>query len=240
MKGDTPVNIALLTAAGTGTRMLSEVPKQFLNVFDKPIIVYTMEAFQRHPMIDAIVVVCLSGWEPVLSAYARQFGISKLECVVPGGDTGQASIRGGLNAIRERHSLEDVVLIHDGNRPMLAEAVITGCIETARAHGSAVAVVPCNEAMLVSGNATVSGQSIPRETLFKTQTPHGFPLGALLDLHTRAKEKGITGSVASCTLMIELGGEVHFCPGSEKNFKITTPEDIEIFKALLMAEKERL
>lgn len=230
------MNIALLTAAGTGTRMLSEVPKQFLPVHDKPIIVYTMEAFERHPAIDAILVVCLEGWEAILRAYAKQFGITKLLHIAPGGESGQQSIKNGLDMLSGLYQGDDIVLIHDGNRPMLPEDVITDCIANARRHGSAIPVVPCNEAMLTSGDGERASASIPRDQLFKTQTPHGFPLKALLDAHEQARQRGITGSVASCTLMLELGGTIHFSRGSEKNFKITTPEDIEIFKALLAVQ----
>lgn len=227
---------AILTAAGRGTRMLSEVPKQFLNVYDKPIIAYTLQAFQRHPAIDGIVVACLEGWGQILRAYAAEFGITKLLDVIPGGETGQESIRNGLDWLNAHDANDPIVLIHDGNRPMVSEDVISDCIANVRLHGSAIPVVPCNEAMLSTEDGEYAFESIPREKLFKTQTPHGFPLKALLDAHERAKQRGITGSVASCTLMLELGERVHFSKGSDKNFKITTPEDIEIFKALLAVQ----
>lgn len=229
--------VALIIAGGSGQRMQQEVPKQFLNVNDKPVIVYTMEAFERHPEVDAIAVVCIEGWETMLSAYARQFGITKLRHIAPGGTNGQSSIRSGLDALKGSYSGDDIVLIHDAIRPMLSGEIITDCIETARLNGTAITTIPCAEAMLTTGDRQVSTGSYPRENLLRTQTPQGFRLQTIWDAHDRAKELGITNSVASCTLMIEIGEQVHFSKGSEKNVKLTTPEDIEVFKALLGAKR---
>lgn len=230
-------NIALLTAGGSGVRMHQDIPKQFLTVNERPVIVYTMEAFQKHPDIDAIAVVCLEGWENVLAAYARQFGITKLHHIVQGGKNGQDSIRNGLFELEKHYSDNDIVLIHDGNRPMVSADVITDCIVKAGRFGNAIAAIPCTEAVLVTENGLTSNSSIPRELLRRTQTPHGFPLHRICALHRKALEVGITNSVAACTLMIELGEQVHFSIGEEKNLKLTTLEDIDIFKALLVSKR---
>lgn len=232
------MNIALLIAGGVGARMGQDIPKQFLSVNDKPVIVYTLEAFQRHPKIDSIAVVCVEGWIDVLWAYARQFGISKLDAVVPGGENGQSSIRNGLFALEAGgRSPEDIVLVHDAIRPMVSEEIITDCIEVTKRCGNAIAVVPCAEAMLTTDDALQSTGSYPRDGLKRTQTPQGFKLGDLCDLHRRALEAGITNSVASCTLVVEMGGTVNFSRGSERNVKLTTVEDIDIFKALLASKR---
>lgn len=231
------MNIALITAGGTGTRMHQSIPKQFLTVNERPVIVYTLEAFQRHPGIDAIAVVCIEGWEQVLWAYANQFNITKLKHIVHGGATGQESIRNGLMELEKHYSPDDIVLIHDGNRTMVSQDIISDCIVTAKRFGSAIAAIPCVEAVLETEDGEISNKSIPREKLRRTQTPHGFPLGKILDLHRRAVENGITSSVAACTMMIELGEPVHFYAGSEKNIKLTTVDDIDIFKALLQATR---
>ena len=132
-------NIALIIAGGVGARMGQDIPKQFINVYDKPVIVYTMEAFQKHPEIDAIEVVCLDGWHDVLRAYAKQFGIAKLESVVSGGKNGQDSIRNGLYDIANRHSdKDDIVLIHDGVRPFIDEDLIRKNIETVKEKGTVI------------------------------------------------------------------------------------------------------
>lgn len=232
------MNIALLTAAGTGTRMHQDIPKQFIHVDNKPVIIHTMEAFQKHPSIDAIVVVTLESWSEVLRAYAKQFNITKLKWVVSGGATGQESIRNGLEKIAEEMSPEDVVMVHDGNRPMISSEVISDSLATFARYGSAVAVIPCTEVVFESEDGISSKVSTPREKLFRTQTPHTYRVKELLDAHKKAEELGITNTAASCMLMKELGRETYFSRGSEENLKITTTEDLKIFKALLHTRQD--
>lgn len=230
-------NIGLLIAGGSGERMRQDIPKQFLTVNERPVIIYTLEAFQKHPEIDAIAVVCLEGWESVLWAYANQFNITKLKFVIPGGKNGQNSIRNGIFELEKHYKSEDIVLIHDAIRPMVSAEIISDCIRVTKEKGNAIAVIPCAEAMIQTKDGEISTGSYPRNELKRTQTPQGFPLGKICDLHRRALEAGITNSVASCTLMIEMGEQVYFSVGSEKNIKLTTVEDIDIFKALLMAKR---
>lgn len=232
------MNIALLTAGGTGTRMNNNIPKQFLNIEDKPLIVYTMEKFQKHPSIDAIAVVCLDGWLEILKAYAKQFGITKLRWVVVGGANGQESIHNGLMAIAEECSEEDLILVHDGNRALVSHDIISDSISTCRAKGSAVAAIPCTEAIFRCEDEEnlQSTTSIPRESVVRTQTPHTYPVGKLLWAHREAEKRGITNTAASCVLMQQLGETIYFASGSEKNIKITTNDDMQIFKALLHVE----
>lgn len=232
-------NIALIIAGGIGERMGQDIPKQFINVYDKPVIVYTMEAFQSHPEIDGIVVVCLYGWHEILKAYAKQFGIAKLENVVNGGKNGQDSIRNGLYDIYNRHPEDDtIVLIHDAIRPNLDESIITENIRICQKYGNAITVIPCTAAMLKTYDALSTEEQVPRDNLKITQTPQTFFLKDILAAHKEALSKGITNSVASCTLYIELGKKLFLSAGSEKNLKLTTSEDIEIFKALLNAKKD--
>ena len=231
------MNIALIIAGGSGQRMHQDIPKQFLNVFDKPVIIYTLEAIQKHPDIDVIAVVCIEGWGNVLDAYAKQFGIDKLKHIVPGGDNGQSSIRNGLFELEAYYSCEDIVLIHDAIRPMISQEIISDCIIKAQQFGSAIVTIPCAEAMLETEDQVSSNASYPRNNLKRTQTPQAFPLGRICNIHREALKKGITHSVASCTLMIEMGERVFFSAGSEKNIKLTTIEDIDIFKALLKSQR---
>ncbi|RMC92303.1 2-C-methyl-D-erythritol 4-phosphate cytidylyltransferase [Clostridium autoethanogenum] len=231
------MNIALIIAGGSGQRMGQDIPKQFINVYDKPVIVYTLEAFQKHPQIDSIAVVCIEGWEKILDAYAKQFEITKLQYIISGGDCGQASIRNGVYELEKHFSQEDIVLIHDAIRPMVSQEIISDCIVKASKYGSAIACIPCAEAMLETDNQIFAERSYPRDNLKRTQTPQAFPLGKICDIHHRALEKEINNSVASCTLMIEMGEKVYFSLGSEKNIKLTTVEDIDIFKALLQANR---
>lgn len=231
------MNIALIIAGGSGQRMHQNIPKQFLTVNDRPVIVYTLEAFQRHPEIDEIAVVCIAGWESVLRAYASQFNITKLKYVVPGGPNGQSSIRNGIFELEKHKNKEDIVLVHDAIRPMVSAEIISDCIRVTQKYGNAITVIPCAEAMLQTNDGHSSSKSYPRDNLKRTQTPQGFHLGYICDLHREALEAGISNSVASCTLMIELNRQVYFSAGSEKNIKLTTLEDIDIFKALLAAKR---
>lgn len=230
-------NIALLIAGGSGNRMHQDIPKQFLTVNERPVIVYTLEAFQNHPEIDEIAVVCISGWEQVLFAYARQFNITKLKHVIAGGENGQSSIRNGVFELERHYSAEDVVLIHDSIRPMVSAEIISDCIRKTLKYGNAITVIPCAEAMMTTEDGIISSGSYPRDNLKRTQTPQGFRLSKICNLHRRALKKGVTNSVASCTLMIEMGEQVYFSLGSEKNIKLTTVEDLDIFKALLLAKR---
>lgn len=227
------MNVALLTAAGSGTRMQLNIPKQFLHVDDKPVIIYTMEAFQNHPSIDAIIVVTIDSWSDVLWAYAKQFGITKLKWVVPGGDSGQESIRKGLEVLKQELTDEDVVLVHDGNRPLVSSQVISDSLATFSRYGCAVAAIPCTEVVFESDDGLTSMVSTERERLLRTQTPHTYRLGDLYGAHLEAERRGLNNTAASCMLMKELGRMTYFSKGSEENLKITTPEDLKIFKALL-------
>ena len=230
-------NVALIIAGGSGSRMHQDIPKQFITVNEKPVIVYTLEAFEKHPEIDAIAVVCIEGWEQVLRAYAKQFNITKLKYVVTGGKNGQDSIRNGVLELESHYSLDDLVLIHDAIRPMVSAEIISDNIRVAREHGNAITVIPCAEAMMQTDNGLISTGSYPRDRLKRTQTPQAFRIGDICNLHRRALEAGITNSIASCTLMIEMGEQVYFSAGSEKNIKLTTVDDIDIFKALLAAKR---
>lgn len=230
-------NVGLLIAGGSGNRMHQDIPKQFITVNERPVIIYTLEAFEKHPDIDAIAVVCIEGWEQILWAYAKQFNITKLKYVVPGGENGQDSIRNGVMELEKHFAREDLVLVHDAIRPMVSAEIISDNIRVAREYGNAITVIPCAEAMMQTEDGVVSVGSYPRDRLKRTQTPQAFRIGDICDLHRRALDAGITNSVASCTLMIEMGEQVHFSAGSEKNVKLTTVEDIDIFKALLAAKR---
>lgn len=172
-----------------------------------------------------------------MEAYAKQFNITKLDYIIDGGENGQASIKNGVNKLKEKFSENDIVLVHDAIRPMVSQEIITDCILTAQKFGSAISSIPTLEAVLETNDGYKSNKSCPRETLKRTQTPQGFSLGKLYNMHLQALKKGITDSVASCTLAVELGQEVHISLGSEKNIKLTTVEDLDIFKALLMTQR---
>lgn len=227
------MNIALIIAGGKGERMKSPTPKQFLVIEGKPVIIHTLEKFDQHKDIDLIAVVCIKGWEDDLQNYAIQYGIKKLKHIIPGGSVGQESIKNGIMALADIYSDDSVVLIHDAIRPNLSSTIISNCITSIKDHGLSVVVIPCNEAMMETTDGVSSTRAYPRDQLRRTQTPQGACLGQLVALHEKAAEMGITNSIATCTLATEVGERIWFVEGSFKNVKITTPEDIDIFRSLL-------
>ena len=227
------MNVAIITAAGKGERINQDIPKQFLHIEDKPIIIYTLEVFQHHPSIDAILVVCLDGWHEILWAYSKQYNISKLRWVVSGGLTGFDSIHNGIMELKKHCADDDIILVHDGNRPLVSHEMISDGISVCTKFGSAVAAIPCTEVVFKSINGNTIEEEIPRELLKRTQTPHIFRFGKLYWAHGEAEKQVLKNIAASCSLMWYLGEPIYFYQGSEKNIKITLLEDIDVFRALL-------
>ena len=227
------MNIALLTAAGKGERMRTEIPKQFIHVKNKPVILYTMENFQKHPQIDAILVVSLNNWKDMIWAYAKEYGITKLRWVIEGGATGQESINRGLAELAKNCRDDDVIMVHDGNRPLISDEIISDSLAQYKLHGGAVAAIPCIEAIYKSTDGEQSAVTLDRKEMFRTQTPHTYSLKDMLWAHEEAAKRKIENTTATCTLMTMLGKTIYFSKGSEKNLKLTTKEDFEIFEALL-------
>ena len=235
-------NIAIVIAGGSGSRMGQDIPKQFINVYDKPILIYTLESFEKHPQIDAIEVVCIEGWESVLKAYAKQFNITKLKWIVKGGNTGQESIRNGVYDLEGKVNPDDNIIIHDGIRPLVEDSVLTDVILKSSKYGNGVTSMPYNEQIFVidEEDETTTTQFIPRETLRRVSTPQAYRFDLLLEKYKEAFEKeiGIYGSHYTNTMMVELGVRLHFAAGSDKNIKLTTKDDLEMFKAHLKADKD--
>ena len=233
------MNIAIIIAAGSGSRMRQDIPKQFIHVYDKPVLFYTMEGFQKHPLIDAIEVVCLSGWENMVWAYAKQFNVTKLQWVVPGGSTCQESIRNGVYHLEGIAAPKDTVVIHDGIRPLIDESVLTDVIEKCRLHGNAVTSLPYNEQIFIVDDEYSPVRYIPRETLRRVSTPQAYRFDLLDEKYHEAFEKeiGIYGSSYTNTMMVELGVRLYFAAGSDRNIKLTTPADLELFKAYLDSDR---
>lgn len=230
-----PDNIALIIAGGSGQRMGQAVPKQFLSVNEKPVIIYTLENFERSELITGIVVVCIDGWQHVLEAYAKQFGIKKLIKIVKGGESGQHSIYNGVKAIKETFGDDTCVIIHDGIRPLVDESVIKSVIEVCYKYGNGVTSLPYNEQIFVVKDDISTDKYIPRETLRRVSTPQAYKLGELADAYKTAIERNIGFSASSYTntMMADLGKVLYFAKGSDKNIKLTTPGDFEIFKAYI-------
>ena len=234
------MNIALIIAAGSGHRMNQDIPKQFINVYDKPVLIYTLESFEKHPKIDAIEVVCLDGWQNILWAYAKQFDITKLKWIIDGGKTGQESIRNGVFYLEEKCNDNDIIVIHDGIRPLVDDTVLSDVIIKCQQYGNAVTSMPYNEQIFKVKSENTTSEYIPRETLRRVSTPQAYKFGKLDWAYHEAFKKGIGiyGSSYANTMMVDLGETLYFASGSDKNIRLTTKDDLEIFKAYLKMERD--
>lgn len=231
------MNIAVIIAGGVGSRMAQDIPKQFINVNDKPVLIYTLEGFQKHPMIDAIELVCIEGWEEIARAYAKQFNIDKLKWIVKGGGSAQESIRNGVYNLEDKAAPDDIVIIHDGIRPMIDASVLSDVIKVCSEKGNAVTSMPYNEQIfrIDPDQPDSTTEYIPRETLRRVSTPQAYRFDLLDGKYHEAFEKkiGIYGSSYTNTMMADLGVRLYFAAGSDKNIKLTTKDDLETFKAYL-------
>lgn len=235
------MTIAVIIAGGSGSRMGADVPKQFVLVDGKPVLFYTLEAFQAHPGVDAIELVLIDGWERDVAAWKEQYGVTKLRWIVKGGASGQESIRNGVFGLEGKCAADDIVIIHDGIRPLVQPEVLDDVIAKAREFGTGVTSMPYNEQIFLidEKDPSVTRKYIPRETLRRVATPQAYRFGLLDQAYHEAFEQkiGIYGSSYTNTMMVELGHELHFAAGSDKNLKLTTPGDLEIFRAYLASKR---
>lgn len=233
------MNVAVIIAGGVGSRMGMSVPKQFVTIDNKPVLIYTMECFQNHPMIDAIELVCIDGWQETAQRYADKYGITKLREIVTGGETGQESIRNGVYALDGVCNEDDVVVIHDGIRPLVDESVLSDVIVKCKQYGNAVTSMPYNEQIFIKDDELSTTKYIPRETLRRVATPQAYKFGLLYEKYREAFEKkiGIYGSSYTNTMMVDLGVRLYFAAGSDKNIKLTTKDDLELFLGYLKTKK---
>ena len=236
-------HIAVIFAGGTGQRMnLKTIPKQFLNLYGKPILCYTLDQFQMHEDIDAIIIVMLEKWIDYTNELIRKYNYTKVVKVVPGGETGQESIRNGVFSLEGKAQKGDIVIVHDGIRPIVDDIVLNDIIVKAKQYGNAVTSLPYNEQIFIVNpeDETTTKQYIPRETLRRVSTPQAYEFEELDAAYHEAFEKeiGIYGSAYTNTMWVELGKTLHFAAGSDKNIKLTTKDDLEIFKSYINANKD--
>lgn len=226
------MNIAVLLAGGVDPAFKMDIPKQFVNVYNKPVIVYTMQKFQEHPEIDAIMIACLKGWENMVQAYAKQFHIDKLRWIITGGKTGQETSMLAAEKLAESQDKEDIVIIHDAIRPLVSDEIISDSIRCCKEKGMGIsAVISMDNVMLTSDG--VSGlQSISRYAFRRIQTPQTYHLGELQEYHKEALKRGVRDENDTNNMVSKLGKTVYLSKGSDLNIKINTVEDVEMFKSL--------
>lgn len=235
------MNIAVIFAGGSGRRMgAKDLPKQFLELYQKPIIIHTLEHFQSHPQIDGIVVACRRDWIEYLYGLLRRYNMDKVSAVVPGGDTGQESIYNGLAAARELAGGEkSIVLIHDGVRPMINADLITRDIESVLTYGSAITTGLVTETILVVNGDGSIREAPSRERSRVAKAPQCFWLEDIWAAHQRARAEGQRDFIDSCTMMKTYGYELHLVDGPNENIKITTQEDYYTVRALMDVKEDR-
>lgn len=225
------MNIAVIFAGGTGQRMNTKTrPKQFLELHGKPIIIYTLEQFENHPEIDGVIVVCLKDWIPFLNKMIKRYELEKILEVVPGGVSGQESIRNGIDAAWRQCPPDSTVLIHDGVRPLVAEDTICRCLRSVEQHGNAITVVPAIETIVQESDGVIT-KIIDRKSCQMAKAPQCFILRDLRDAHIAAQNEGLADFIDSASLMSHYGHTLHVVKGSPENIKITTPSDFYVFRA---------
>lgn len=223
---------AILTAGGVGSRMQKDIPKQFTTVNDIPIIIYTLRQFQKSEYIDKIVVACLKEWQPVLRAYSKEFNISKLQTIVEGGETGIDSIYNAFNGLSDNDD-NDIIVIHDGNRPLVDEQIIKNNIEMVKKYNCATTTyIDVNDGIVrVDSNLNIQKSDLRREDIKSTQTPHSFNYKNLREVFGKIFDSSRYISLADAAL--NLGYDVKLVKGSELNLKITTPNDLTLFESIV-------
>lgn len=228
------MNTALILAAGIDARFQMDVPKQFVNVNNRPMIVYTLEKFQTHSDIDEIVVVCLDGWQEVVRVYGKQFHITKLKAILAGGENAQKSTYIGLQYLKEQLQMKkgDIVVIHDAIRPMVSERLITKSMQMCRKCGMGVAAIYIMDAIMHTEDGKCGYDSINRNEIMKIQTPQSFDFDYIWSMHNQAIKEGKIGFWDNTGMLTSLDEKIYFSEGSDLNMKVNSTEDVAMFKAL--------
>lgn len=230
---------ALIFAGGIGKRMHdADIPKQFLEVDGKPIIIRTLEHFSQNRDIDEIVVVCIESWIEKLNAMLDTYGIRKVSAVIPGGESGFQSIHKGILEIAGKAADDDIILICDGVRPQLTQELISRCVAETVSSGSAVPITPSIDSILYSEDGSESSRNFDRKKIYTTQAPQGYRFKLIRDAHIQAADSGIE-AISSADLLINMGIGVHTFPGIRENIKVTTPEDLDFLRAYYYYEHFR-
>ena len=233
------MNIAMIFAGGSGVRMGSGIPKQFIRINDKPILVHTIQLFQRHNMIDKIYISTLEDYIGYVEELVEEYHLTKVAGIVPGGETAQDSIYNCLKKGVEENPDDSIVLLHDGVRPCLSYDTITRNIKCAMTNGNAITTTACYETIIISKKGDVVDQVPYRTETYAAQAPQTFVLKDIIAAHDqiRKTKNGYTDMVDACTIYKTLGFPVHLVEGNRGNIKVTTPEDVYILRAIKQYEE---
>ena len=233
-------NHVILLAGGIGSRVGGPMPKQFLSLNDKPVIVHTLENFEKNTSIDGITIVCVKDWISHLQEILLEYKISKVTDIIEGGETGHDSTRNGIFSLREKISSEDFVIIHDAARPILPQAAINNMLEVAHEKGNASLAIPCYETVIYTDDGKCGGKQLDRSSIMRIQTPQAYKYGTILKLYERAEKENKHDFIYADVVLIYYGETVYFSKGFTNNIKITRKEDIPLCKALMNFSEEEL
>lgn len=241
------MNIAVILAGGVGKRVGAGIPKQFIEILGKPVLAYTIETFNRHSDVDAILIVCVKPYVDYVWKLKEQYGFDKLVWVTEGGATFQESVMNGMNFLRDKVDRDDTVLFHFGASPFVTDDVISDVIRVCKEVGTnAISTTDyyllsgekkSKETVLASGN--FSEKYIDRDTIAVMNSPHAFQYGFLVDMYQEAVETGVIKTVEphTTTLMYALGRRIYFSRGSQTNIKITTKDDLDLFEGFVLQQQ---
>lgn len=226
------INVIIL-AGGIGSRLKSAIPKQFIEINNCPIIVHTIRNFEQNPHIDNIVIVCLKEWIDYTKKIVEKYQFTKVTDVIAGGENGHQSTKNGVYALKNSLKDDDYVIIHDAARPIVSQTVINDMIDIAYQKGNACSAISCYETVLLTENRTSGKEQIDRNSIIRVQTPQCYRYGLISSLYAQAEKDEKEDFVYANTMALHYGIEIFFSKGSNSNIKITTKEDIVLFKALL-------
>jgi len=235
------MNVAVILAGGTGSRMgIVDKPKQFIDVYGKPIIVHTLETFDNHPEIDKIAIVCLDEWVEDLKILIRKYELNKVKWIIRGGSTRQESVYNAVNRLSKECSGEDILVIHDSVRPLISQKIISHNIFAAIKYGAVDTVIPSTDTIVRSVDNLSIETVPPRSELYLGQTPQSFKLSILSDAHENAIKTNNINSTDDCQLVLALGHRVHLVMGEKLNFKVTSFDDLLLLKAIIKLGKTEM
>lgn len=233
-------NVAIILAGGIGSRMGGSMPKQFLSLNDKPVIVHTLENFQRNSQINSIIIVCVKDWILHLKEILEEYKISKVVNIVEGGETGHDSTRNGIFSLKNVLSEDDFIIIHDATRPILPQAAIDEMLRVAYEKGNASLAIPCYETVIYTDDGMQGNSQLDRSKIMRIQTPQAYKYGSILKLYEKAEAEDKHDFIYADLVLIHYGETVYFSKGFTNNIKITRKEDIPLCKALMNFSEEEL
>lgn len=241
------MNVALILAGGVGNRLGANIPKQFIEVCGKPILVYTIEAFERHPDVDAVIVVCVKPFIDYVWELKEKHNLNKLKWVTEGGDTFQGSVLNGVRYLENKINKDDIVLIHFGASPFVTDEIISDCIRVCKEKGNAISTTDYyvlsgkkKSTASVADPENYTEEYIDRETIAMMNSPHAFRYGFIDDMYKEAIASGIIDTVEphTTTLMYAMGKKIYFALGSQNNIKITRKEDLDLFEGYVLMKQK--